>query len=154
MRLVEATMRSVEPKKAQWKIKNRLTPKNTIQPDFSWILSQLTLDDSGRWHSGGFVSRKMILVETWYETHDGKLLALVEAFKTWHRYLEVCHKKPYVASIWSQIEAQENCEPTYRKAGKTWRVYSSTRALNLTTHILKQSLFSPVLPLKHPGPEI
>ncbi len=30
----------------------------------------------------------MILAETWYETHDGKLLAIVEAFKTWRHYLE------------------------------------------------------------------
>ncbi len=35
-----------------------------------------------------FFSRKMILIETWYETHDGKLLAIVEAFKTWKHYLE------------------------------------------------------------------
>lgn len=32
----------------------------------------------------------MIPVETWYETHDGKLLAIVEAFKTWQQYLEGC----------------------------------------------------------------
>ena len=32
----------------------------------------------------------MISAETWYETHDGKLLAIVEAFKTWRHYLEGC----------------------------------------------------------------
>ena len=32
----------------------------------------------------------MIPVETWYETHDGELLAIVEAFKTWKHYLEGC----------------------------------------------------------------
>ena len=30
----------------------------------------------------------MILAETRYETHNGKLLAIVEAFKTWRHYLE------------------------------------------------------------------
>ena len=32
----------------------------------------------------------MISAETWYKTHDGKLLAIVEAFKTWRHYLEGC----------------------------------------------------------------
>ena len=31
----------------------------------------------------------MIPAETRYETHNGKLLAIVEAFKTWRYYLEV-----------------------------------------------------------------
>ena len=30
----------------------------------------------------------MILAETWYKTHDGELLAIVEPFKTWKHYLE------------------------------------------------------------------
>ena len=30
----------------------------------------------------------MIPAETWYETHDDELLAIVEAFKTWRHYLE------------------------------------------------------------------
>ena len=38
----------------------------------------------------------MILAETWYETHDGKLLANVEAFKTWRHYLEGCKHKVLV----------------------------------------------------------
>ncbi len=32
----------------------------------------------------------MIPVETWYKTHDGELLAIVEALKTWRHYLEGC----------------------------------------------------------------
>ena len=32
----------------------------------------------------------MIPAETRYETHDGELLAIVEAFKTWRHYLEGC----------------------------------------------------------------
>ncbi len=45
-------------------------------------LSQLTSDDSDRWHPVTFFSRKMIPAKTRYETHDGELLAIVEAFKT------------------------------------------------------------------------
>ncbi len=30
----------------------------------------------------------MISTETRYESHDGELLAIVEAFKTWRHYLE------------------------------------------------------------------
>ena len=54
------------------------------------VLGQLTLDNLGPWHSVAYYSRKMILAETRYETHDGELLAIVEAFKTWRHYLEGC----------------------------------------------------------------
>ena len=50
------------------------------------ILSQLTSE--GRWHPVAFFSRKIIPAETRYETHNGELLAIVEAFKTWRHYLE------------------------------------------------------------------
>ena len=46
------------------------------------IFNQLTSDDLGRWYPIAFFSRKIIPVETWYETHDGELLAIVKAFKT------------------------------------------------------------------------
>ena len=52
------------------------------------VLSHLTLNDSGRWHPVVFFFCKMILTETKYETHDGELLAIVEALKTWRYYLE------------------------------------------------------------------
>ena len=32
----------------------------------------------------------MIPVKIWYETHNAKLLAIVEAFKTWRHYLKGC----------------------------------------------------------------
>ncbi len=32
----------------------------------------------------------MILAETWYETHNGELLAIVKTFKTWRHYLDGC----------------------------------------------------------------
>ena len=58
------------------------------------VLSQLTSDhltsDQGQWHPVANFSRKMIPAETRYETHDGELLAIVEAFKTWRHYLEGC----------------------------------------------------------------
>ena len=54
----------------------------------SRVLSQLTSNNSGQWHSIAFFSRKMIPAETRYETHDGELLAIVEAFKTWRHYLK------------------------------------------------------------------
>ena len=52
------------------------------------VLSQLT--DLGRWHLVAYYFRKMIPAKTWYKTHDGELLAIVEAFKTWRHYLEGC----------------------------------------------------------------
>ena len=52
------------------------------------VSSQLTSNDLGRWHPVAFFLRKMILAKTRYETHDGELLAIVEAFKTWMHYLE------------------------------------------------------------------
>ncbi len=48
----------------------------------------MTLDDLGRWYPITFFSKKMISIETWYETHDKELLAIIEAFKTWRYYLE------------------------------------------------------------------
>ncbi len=56
----------------------------------SGIFSQLTLDNLGRWHPVAFSSIKMIPAETWYETHDGELLAIVKEFKTWKHCLEGC----------------------------------------------------------------
>ena len=45
------------------------------------VLSQLT-NDLGQWHSVAYFLRKIIPAKTWYKTQDGKLLAIVEAFKT------------------------------------------------------------------------
>lgn len=35
----------------------------------------------------------MILIETWYETYNGQLLAIIKAFKTWNDYLANCKYK-------------------------------------------------------------
>ena len=50
----------------------------------------VTKTDLGQWHSVAFFSRKMIPVKIQYEIHNGELLAIIEAFKTWHHYLKGC----------------------------------------------------------------
>ena len=68
------------------------------------ILSQLILDDLGQWHLVVFFSRKMILAETQYETHDGELLAIVEAFKIWRHYLENCKYEVFVLTDYNNLQ--------------------------------------------------
>ena len=51
------------------------------------ILSQLA-SNLGQWNLMIFFSRKMIFTKTCYKTYNGKLLAIVKAFKTWRHYLE------------------------------------------------------------------
>ena len=58
--------------------------------------SQLTLDDLGQWHPVVFFSQKMILAKTRYETHNGEILAIVEAFKTWRHYIEGSQHEVFV----------------------------------------------------------
>ena len=53
------------------------------------VLSQLTYD-LGQWHPVAYFLCKMIPAKTRYKTHDGELLAIVKAFKTWRHYLESC----------------------------------------------------------------
>ena len=62
----------------------------------SGVLSRLILDDLGQWHPTAFLSKKMIQAKTRYETYDGELLAIVEAFKTWRHYLEGSQHKVLV----------------------------------------------------------
>ena len=67
------------------------------------VLSQLTSEtkpygiviktDLGQWHLVAFFLKKMILVKTWYETHNNKLFAIIKVFKTWHYYLKGCKHK-------------------------------------------------------------
>ena len=42
----------------------------------------VTKTDLGQWHPVGFFSRKMIPAEAQYVNHNGKFLAIIEAFKT------------------------------------------------------------------------
>ena len=50
----------------------------------------ITKTDLGQWYLIAFFSRKMIPTKTRYETHNGKCLAIVKAFKIWHHYFEGC----------------------------------------------------------------
>ena len=50
----------------------------------------VTKTDLGQWHPVAFLFGKMIPAKTRYKTHNGKLLAIIEAFKTWRYYLEGC----------------------------------------------------------------
>ena len=50
----------------------------------------VTKTNFGHWHLIAFFFRKTIAAETRYETYDGELLVIIEAFKTWRHYLESC----------------------------------------------------------------
>ena len=60
------------------------------------VLSQLTLNDMGQWHLVAYYSQKMIPAKTWYKTHNGEFLTIVETFKTWRHYLKDCKYKVLV----------------------------------------------------------
>ena len=45
----------------------------------------------------------MIPAETWYKTHDAKLLAIVEAFKTWRHYLKGCKYEVLVLTNYNNL---------------------------------------------------
>ena len=59
------------------------------------VLSQLT-NNSGQWHPVAYFLHKMIPAKTWYKTHDGEFLPIVEAFKTWRHYLKGCKHKVFI----------------------------------------------------------
>lgn len=59
------------------------------------IFSQLILN-SKQWHAIALFSKDMILAKTRCKTHNQKLLARVEAFKTWRHYLEGCKLEVFV----------------------------------------------------------
>ena len=59
--------------------------------------------DLGQWHPVAFFSRKMIPAETRYETHDSKLLAIVEAFKTWWHYMKGCRYEVLVFTDYNNL---------------------------------------------------
>ena len=52
------------------------------------VFSQLTSDDLDQWYPMTFYSQKIIPAETQYETHNGELLAILKAFRTWRHYLK------------------------------------------------------------------
>ena len=68
------------------------------------ISNQLISDDLSQWHPVAFFFRKMIPAETWYKTHNGKLLAIVEAFKTWRHYLKGCKHEVLVLTDHNNLQ--------------------------------------------------
>ena len=67
------------------------------------VLSQLTSDNSGRWHPVAFYSQKMIPAKTRYKTHNNKLLAIVEGFKIWRHYLKDCKHKVLMLTNYNNL---------------------------------------------------
>ena len=61
---------------------------NVLSYAISRVLSQLTLDNLGWWHPIAYFFQKMIPAKTRYKIYNGKLLAIVETFKTLKHYLE------------------------------------------------------------------
>ena len=74
------------------------------------VLNQPTLDDLRQWHLVAHYLYKMIPAKTWYKTHNGGLLAIVEAFKTWQHYLKSCKHKILVLTnhnnLWCFINTE------------------------------------------------
>ena len=60
--------------------------------------------DFGQWHPVAYYLTKMILIETWYKTHNAELLAIVEAFKSWPHYLEGCKHKILVLTDHNNLQ--------------------------------------------------
>ena len=121
---------------------------NTLSYAISGILNQLTSDDSGQWHPIAFFSRKMILAETRYETHNGELLAIVEAFRTWRHYLKGSQHKVLVLTnynnLWRFMETKSLSSRQVRWAQELSRYhfqidYRQGKA-NVAAHALSQYL--------------
>lgn len=66
------------------------------------MLYQLS-SNLGQWNPVAFFSKKMIPAKTRYETHDGELLAIVEAFKTWQQYLKGCNHEVLVLTDYNNL---------------------------------------------------
>ena len=67
------------------------------------VISQLTSHNLAKLHPVAFVSQKMIPIETRYETHDGKLLAIVEAFMTWKHYLKYFRHEVFIFTNYNNL---------------------------------------------------
>ena len=63
----------------------------------------VTKANLGQWHPVPFFSRKIIPTETWYKTYNGKLFAIVKAFKIWRHYLEGCKHKILVFTDYNNL---------------------------------------------------
>jgi len=76
----------------------------TAASDFALgaVLSQR--DEGNRLHPVAFHSRKFMPAEINYEIHDKELLAIVDSFKHWHRYLEGAKHQVQVFSDHQNLE--------------------------------------------------
>ena len=77
---------------------------DTLSYTISKIFSQLTSDNLSRCHLIAFFFRKMIQTKTWYETYDGELLTIIEAFKTWKCYLKVCKHELFMLMNYNNFQ--------------------------------------------------
>ena len=92
-------------------ILNHFDPERHIQIEtdasgyvISGVFSMLTSNDLGQWYPMAFFSKKMILAKTWYETHNGELLEIVETFKTWRHYLEGCKHEVLMLTDYNNLQ--------------------------------------------------
>ena len=77
------------------------------------VLSQLTFrtnpdgvvtkTDMSKWHLVVFFSKKRILIETWYKTHNGKLSVIIKVFKTLRHYLKSYKHKMLVLTNYNNL---------------------------------------------------
>ena len=98
-------------------ILSQLTSKT--RPDGVVIKTNLS-----QWHLIAFLSRKIILAEIWYEIYNGKLLAIVKAFKIWQYYL-----KSYKYKVFILIDYNNLCH------------FINTKSLNFRQVCWAQKLF-------------
>jgi hypothetical protein len=72
--------------------------------DFALRAIRSHTDEDGRLHPIAFHSRKFQPVKIHYEVHDKELLAVVDSFKVWNRYLEGALKTVMVYSDHQNLE--------------------------------------------------
>ena len=53
--------------------------------------------------SSSLIFRKMISIKIWYETHDKKLLAIIEAFQIWKHCLKGCKHEVLVLRDYNNL---------------------------------------------------
>ena len=61
------------------------------------------MSDFNQWYLVTYFYRKMISAKTWYKTHNGELLAIVEAFKTCWHYLKSYKHKDFVLTDYNNL---------------------------------------------------
>ena len=59
--------------------------------------------ETSQWHLVAYYSQKIIPAETRYETHNTKLLVIVETFKNWRHYLEGCQYEVLVLNNYNNL---------------------------------------------------